>query len=90
MITKFYEQLWVVSTTDINTKQIWELFTGEPSEVLYSVRDGVMVSESPTELEQYYGTPNLVLYSFTLFLALALVSDWSVNGYAAVSFDQLC
>ena len=66
MITMFCKQLVVVSTTDINNKQIWKLFTGEPIAVLCSVGDGVMVSESPTELEQYYGTPSLVLYSFTL------------------------
>ena len=75
MITMFCKQLVKANTTDINSKQIRGLLTAEGIAVLYSVGDGVMVSESPTQLEQDYVTPSQLLFSFTHFLALAMVLD---------------
>ena len=89
MITMFCKQLVEANRADINSKLIRELLTTEPISVLKAVGDGVMVSESLlTQLEQHYATPTACIShsSFTLFLALAMVSDWSVNGYAAVAF----
>ena len=77
MIIMFCKQLAEVNQADSNSEQNQELLAAKPISVLKAIGDGVMVSESPvTQLEQNYATPSLITHSsFTLFLALAMVSD---------------
>ena len=56
MITMFCKQLGVANMTDVNSKQIQKSLIAVPVSVLKAVADGVVVSESPTQLVQDYAS----------------------------------